>query len=164
MPKPSKIPLPPSVSPTDTSPASSSQGAPSPSAASPPARRPPAKKGTKATKPVRRSFTAAEKLRIVRAADACTERGQVAALLRHEGVYSSLLASWRKALRLHGEKGVRTRGPGRPRTRDAQADERTRLERENAALRRDVERLRAVVDLQKKLSSLLGMTLEEGAR
>src|ERR1700753_3314541 len=46
----------------------------------------------------RRSFSASEKLRIVRAAAACTERGEVEALLRREGIYSSHLAAWRKQL------------------------------------------------------------------
>src|SRR5215218_8662499 len=55
---------------------------------------------------MRRIFSAAEKLRIVRAAAACTERGSIEALLRREGIYSSLLAAWRKQLGLHGVDGL----------------------------------------------------------
>ena len=54
-------------------------------------------------KAVRRSFSAAYKLRIVEEADQCTERGQIGALLRREGLYSSQLATWR---RLRGEGGL----------------------------------------------------------
>src|SRR5215204_5195438 len=83
-------------------------------------------------KPTRRTFTAAEKLRIVRAADACTERGEVEARLRREGVYSSHLAAWRKALRLYGETGLAERAPGRKPTRDDRDERIVRLEREKA--------------------------------
>jgi transposase len=53
----------------------------------------------------RRLFTAAEKLRIVKEADACGP-GEVGALLRREGIYSSHLSTWRKALGLHGTAGL----------------------------------------------------------
>lgn len=115
-------------------------------------------------KPKRRFFSAAEKLRIVREADACAERGEIEALLRREGIYSSHLSEWRRALRLYGEKGVATRGPGRPRTRDPKDDVIVRLEREVASLRRDLERMQTVIDVQKKVSALLGLTLESCAR
>lgn len=165
MPKPSRIPLRPVSSIAESLPAATPTVAATPSPAAPttPIKGRGAKKKAK-PKPSRRRFTAAQKLRVVREADACSERGEVEALLRREGIYSSLLAAWRRSLRLYGEKGLPTRGPGRPRTRDPQADQLAKLERENASLRRDIERLRAVVDVQKKLSSLLGMTLDEGAR
>ena len=54
----------------------------------------------------RRSFSAAEKLRIVRQAAACTKRGEVEALLRREGIYSSHLTAWRKQLVLHGSEAL----------------------------------------------------------
>lgn len=115
-------------------------------------------------KPKRRYFSAAEKLRIVREADACSAHGQIEALLRREGIYSSHLSEWRRALRLYGEEGVATRGPGRPRTRDAKDDVIAKLEREVASLRRDLERMQTVIDVQKKVSALLGLTLESSAR
>lgn len=61
----------------------------------------------------RRSFSAAEKLRILREAAACTKRGDIEALLRREGIYSSLLAAWRKQLALHGTDALAGRKPGR---------------------------------------------------
>lgn len=112
------------------------------------------------SKPTRRKFTADEKLRIVREADACTEKGQIGALLRREGIYDSLLATWRKALRIHGEAGMSGRRRGRPETRDERDAKLDVLEREVARLRGDLERARAVIELQKKVSELLGLDLQ----
>jgi transposase len=138
MPMPSKVPL---------------RAAPStPRTEEAPATTPPAK-------PTRRAYTAAEKLRIVREADACTERGQVEALLRREGIYSSLLAAWRKALRLHGEKGLTERGPGRKATRDARDERIAQLERDNGRLERELVLTKKLVDLQKKVSEILDVDL-----
>ncbi len=111
------------------------------------------------SKPTRRTFTAAEKLRIVREADACTEKGQIGALLRREGIYDSLLSTWRKSLRLHGEAGLSHRRRGRHTTRDERAAKLEALERENARLRSDLERAQAVIELQKKVSEILGIDL-----
>lgn len=112
------------------------------------------------SKPRRRKFTAAEKLRIVREADACTEKGQIGALLRREGIYDSLLATWRKALRIHGESGMISRRRGRPETWDERDAKLDTLERENARLRSDLARAHAVIDLQKKVSEILGVDLQ----
>jgi transposase len=138
MPKPSSIPLPPaSTTPTN---GAGEMTPPLP-------------------KPVRRTFSAADKLRIVREADACTERGQIEALLRREGIYSSLLAVWRKALKIHGERGMAARKPGRP----PQSDERNttieRLQRDNARLQAELTRSQAVIELQKKVSEILSLVL-----
>ena len=133
MPKPSKVPL------------RVAAEAPVPSSSSPAAA-----SGAPA-KPDRRHFSAAEKLRIVRAADACSERGQIEKLLRREGIYSSLLTAWRKALRLHGETGLATRTPGRPPTHDARDQVIAQLQRDKARLTHEVELVGAVVALQKKL-------------
>src|SRR3990172_1593915 len=64
------------------------------------------------SKPVRRRYTAEYKLRILRAAEACSGRGEIGALLRREGLYSSNLTQWRKQ-RERGElEGLsRKRGP-----------------------------------------------------
>lgn len=61
----------------------------------------------------RRTFSKAEKLRILAAADACTAPGDVGALLRREGIYSSHLATWRKQRQLATESQLleRKRGP-----------------------------------------------------
>ncbi|WP_437322065.1 transposase [Sorangium sp. So ce385] len=67
----------------------------------------------------RRKFSAAEKLRIVREAAACTQRGDIDALRRREGIYSSLLAAWRKQLALHGSEALAERKPGHEPKQDA---------------------------------------------
>ncbi len=113
-------------------------------------------------KPARRRFTAEYKRRIVQAVDACREPGEVAALLRREGLYSSHLAAWR-ATRRRGELAglaPKARGPKptRPDPRDRKIVE---LERENRRLQARAERAEALVELQKKVSDLLGVTLPE---
>jgi transposase-like protein len=107
----------------------------------------------------RRSFSPADKLRIVREADAATERGQIEALCRREGIYSSHLAAWRKALALHGEVGLGARKPGRKATRDAKDVRIEALEKRAARLERDLDVARKVIGLQKKLSEILGIQL-----
>jgi transposase len=107
----------------------------------------------------RRTFSPVEKLRIVRLADACTKVGEVEALLRREGIYSSHLSHWRKALREGGEQGLTGRKTGRPSKKNAQDRRIEQLERRNARLEREVEISRKLLELQKKASELLGLTL-----
>lgn len=108
-------------------------------------------------RPRRRHFTAKYKLSILKQADACTTAGGVGKLLRQEGLYSSHLSTWRRerdqgALAALGRK----RGP-RP-------TESTPVQAENERLRREVEQLKArlqkaelIIDVQKKVSLLLGV-------
>ena len=107
----------------------------------------------------RRSFTAAYKLQIVKEADACTERGEIGALLRREGLYSSHLSAWRR-LREKGQlDGLRTRTRGRKKTkRDKAAEELQTLRQEKEALERRLAQAETVIDVQKKLYTLLGLT------
>jgi transposase-like protein len=112
-------------------------------------------------KPVRRRFTAEYKLRILRQADACSGRGEIGALLRREGLYSSNLTQWRKQ-RERGElEGLsqRRRGPLR-KEKNFLADKVRVLERENARLRARAERAEGLVELQKKVSEILGIELK----
>jgi transposase-like protein len=70
----------------------------------------------------KRNFTAAEKLRIVKRADACLasgKRGALEAMLREEGIYSSLLSAWRAQLGAHGAEGLTARKAGRKPKLDA---------------------------------------------
>ncbi|MBA3862210.1 MAG: transposase [Solirubrobacterales bacterium] len=106
----------------------------------------------------RRRFTAAYKLRVVREADACTGSGEIGALLRREGLYSSHLTQWRQA-RDAGALEALERPRGRKR-----ADPR---EAENAELRRRLERVegelvkaRKVIEVQGNVSALLEELLE----
>lgn len=107
----------------------------------------------------RRRFSAEYKLRIVEEADRCHEPGQVGALLRREGLYSSHLSRWRQ-LRDEGQLqalGPQKRGP-KP---DPQTAEVVQLRQENERLRARLEQAELMVEVQKKLSQLLGLSLSE---
>lgn len=110
----------------------------------------------------RRTFSKAEKLRILTAADACGAPGDIGALLRREGIYSSHLATWRKQRQLGGEAQLIERKRG-PKVDPAAAQDRRVLDLEN-----EVERLRdklakadLIIDVQKKLSILLGLSTSD---
>ena len=105
-----------------------------------------------------RRFSAKEKLRILEEADACTEPGEIGALIRREGIYSSYLSRWRRARDRGQLDGLNGRKRGRKRSVDEE------LAEENAALRRENERLRSrlkqaetIIEVQKKLSQMLGL-------
>ena len=110
----------------------------------------------------RRRFSASEKLRLVKAAEAAIasgERGALEALLRKEGIYSSHLASWRRQLGGGGEAGLAPRKPGRKPKLDAKARELLAVTKEVEALKRKLRIANALIDLQKKAHELLGLTL-----
>lgn len=108
-------------------------------------------------KPQRRRFTAQYKLSILEQADACTKPGEVSALLRREGLYSSNLAAWREARDQGQLAGLQPRKRGRKAKLIDPRDERIAgLEKQLAAEQARRERAEALVDLQKKLATLLG--------
>ena len=102
----------------------------------------------------RRQFSADYKLRVLAEADRCSEPGQIGALLRREGLYSSHLSKWRQ----QRERGAL--GQQRGRKADPQTAELKRLQRENERLRSRLERAEHIIEVQKKLAELLGTTLE----
>jgi len=107
-------------------------------------------------KPKRRRFTAEYKLRILKEYEACSENGEVGALLRREGLYSSHLTKWREqrdagALRELGRKRGRKAKP-----RDKEME---RLQRENIRLHRENRQLKQINEIQKKVAGLLGIPL-----
>lgn len=109
-------------------------------------------------RPRRRTYTAAYKLKVLDEVAAATERGAVAVILRREGLYASHLAAWRKELRNGGVAALqkkRGRKPAQP--VDAEL---VRLQRENAKLSRRLAQAEAIIDVQKKVASLLGITLK----
>jgi len=108
----------------------------------------------------RRQFTARYKLRILKEADRCTERGQIGELLRREGLYSSLLANWRQQRALGQLQGLAPKKRGR-KPQDPAAAELAQLRRENERLRVQLEQAEIIIDVQKKLSELLGLTTDE---
>ena len=111
-----------------------------------------------AERPKRRRFTADYKLRILREADACKGDGDIGALLRREGLYSSLLAVWRRQRDAIAREGLKARKRGR---KAKQIDPRVKeLERENTRLRRRLKKAETILDIQKKASELLGISLE----
>jgi hypothetical protein len=109
----------------------------------------------------RRLFKAEYKREILRKAEACTEPGEVGALLRSEGLYSSHLTAWRRA-RERGElAGLAPKKRGRrPIPPDPQAKRIAELERQNARLTARAERAEALVEVQKKVAMLLGTPFE----
>ena len=114
-----------------------------------------------AAKGKRRQFTAKYKQEILRKAEACTQPGEIGALLRSEGLYSSHLTTWRQA-RERGELAglaPRTRGrkPVPPDPRDKRIVE---LERQVTRLTARAERAEGIVEVQKKVAALLGRPFE----
>ena len=105
-------------------------------------------------KPKRRRFTAEYKLRLLREVERAREPGEVGAILRREGLYSSHLATWRRERDRVAKVGLaaRKRGP-EPKGKDPRVKQ---LERENAKLRRRNQRLEALVEIQKKPPSSWG--------
>ena len=105
----------------------------------------------------RRRFTAEFKLRILREVDACKGDGDVGALLRREGLYSSQLAAWRRQRDEIAKAGLkaRKRGP-KGKVVDPQVKQ---LKRENARLKRRLERVELMLTIQKKASEMLGIPL-----
>lgn len=111
-------------------------------------------------KATRRRFSAEYKLRILREAEACTRPGDLGALLRREGLYSSNLTTWR-AQRERGELlGLtpKKRGPA-PKAKNPLAAKVAALEREVTRQKARAERAEALVELQKKVAELLGTPL-----
>jgi len=109
----------------------------------------------------RRRFTGEYKQRILAAADAAKGTGEIGALLRREGLYSSLLATWRKERDEAIRKGLQEqkRGP-KPQT-DPRALELQKLVRENGELTEQLRKARIVIDVQKKVAAVLGRALPE---
>jgi len=112
----------------------------------------------------RRKFSAEYKWRMLEEADNCTEAGQVGTLLRREGLYSSHLSTWRRQRERGLLEGLRPRKRGRKR-KDELEREVVRLRRENGRLQDSLEQAEMIIEVQKKLSRLLGLATEEnGAR
>ena len=110
----------------------------------------------------RRTFSAKYKLRILEQADACTEPGEIGALLRREGLYSSNLTTWRRQREQGQLQGLtpKKRGPKKA-EHDEMAQELAKLRREKARLEDRLEKAETIIEVQKKLYTLLGLPPEE---
>lgn len=107
----------------------------------------------------RRRFPAEEKLRLLREADACTERGELTALLRREGLYSSHLTQWRAQFERQGLEGLAPKKAGRKPALDAKDRKIAELEHRNAKLTKRLDLAEKVIDLQRKAHEVLGVAL-----
>jgi len=106
----------------------------------------------------RRRFSAGYKARIVRKADACKAPGEVGALLRREGLYSSQLAEWRKQYRAGAEAALSDDKRGRTPTKNPLEPEVERLRRELERTRRKLQQAELIIDFQKNLCEMLGIS------
>lgn len=112
----------------------------------------------------RRKYSASEKLRILKSAEAAVasgERGALEALLRREGIYSSHLSAWRQQLAARGTAGLASQKPGRKPKLDENERKLLALTKRNAELERKLAIAHALIELQKKAHELLGMALPE---
>lgn len=107
----------------------------------------------------RRRFTAKYKLQILHEADNCTEPGQLGALLRRYGLYSSNLTTWRKQREQGVLTGLTPKKRGRKiKPQNPLAEQIARLEKENRKLRLKLKQAETIIDVQKKVSLMLGIS------
>ncbi len=105
-----------------------------------------------------------EKLRLLKAAEAAVasgKRGDLEALLRREGIYSSLLSSWRTQLGAHGAAGLAAKKPGRKPRLTVAEKRNVELTKRNAELERKLHIANVLIALQKKAHEVLGIALPE---
>lgn len=106
----------------------------------------------------RRRFSGSYKARIVEEAAACQKQGELGALLRREGLYSSHLSAWRKQLKSHGVDGLKAKKRGRPTKTKVSARE-IELEREAKQLKKRLAKAETIIAFQKKVHELLEIPL-----
>src|SRR5882724_1724612 len=113
-------------------------------------------------KPKRRTYTAEYKQRILEEAEvAAATRGGLGALLRREGLYSSLLAYWRRERADGILEALTPRKRGPKSTRNPMDEENQKLRRQNARLAEDLRKAHIIIDVQKKVAALLGNPIAE---
>ena len=109
----------------------------------------------------RRQFSPSDKRRILAAADRCTRFGEIGALLRHEGIYSSHLSTWRKQRAAQGGAGLNAQRGRKAGPAIAQAHHSAKLTREIERLRRQLRHAQLIIEVQKKVSCLLALQAAE---
>jgi hypothetical protein len=109
-------------------------------------------------RPKRRQFTVEYKLRIPKEADACKEPGEVGALLRREGLYSSHLVLWRRQREQAASAQLKSRKRGpKAKVQDPRIKQ---LERDKARLERRLKRAETIIEIPRKVHELLGIPLK----
>jgi len=106
----------------------------------------------------RRQFSAEYRLRILKEADACKGTGEIGALLRREGLYSSHLVTWRRQRDVGALAGMKARKRG-PKGR-AEDPRLKQQEREIARLQRRLKQAETIIEIQKKVAGILGIPLK----
>lgn len=115
-------------------------------------------------KPKRRTFTAEYKLRVLNEAESCRSSGEVGALLRREGLYSSHLTHWRQQREDGALSGLAPRKRGRKlseKRSNPLAAQVGKLQKENRRLQEQLRKAELIIEVQKKLSITLGITLPD---
>ena len=113
-------------------------------------------------RPKRRTFTAEYKKRILEEADGCSALGAMGVLLRREGLFSSLLTEWRRLREQATVAGLAPRKRGRKqKVVDAMATRVAELQRDKLRLEERLRTAEIIIDVQKKVSQLLGVPLSD---
>jgi transposase-like protein len=97
---------------------------------------------------------------VVEEAQRCTESGELGALLRREGLYSSALTQWRRQYQSGALQGLKEAKRGRKRTRDPRDQEVERLQRDNERLNKKLRQAELIIEIQKKVAAMLGTPIE----
>lgn len=114
---------------------------------------------------VRRQYSAKYKLKILKKVDGCKGPGQIGEILRREGLYSSHLTTWRRQRDEGTLEGLKPKKRGRKGSeKNPLETELKKVKRENERLQRKLAQAEAIIDIQKKVSTLLGIPLEAPER
>jgi len=123
---------------------------------------PPAPPTEVAARARRRTYTAQYKLQILQELDACRAPGEIGAVLRREGLYSSIATAWRRQRKQGALAALSDVHRGR-KGRSTEQREIERLHKENARLNRKLERVYGLLEIQKKIAAILGVPLNPNA-
>jgi transposase len=108
---------------------------------------------------IRRHYTAGYKERILAEIDQARQPGEIGAILRREGLYSQAISKWRQQCAQGGVEGLLTQKRG-PKV-VPEAGEITRLKQENERLRQKLKKAELIIEVQKKVSQILGLDEDE---
>ena len=136
-------------------------GAANPGGASPATVRSPVSDPEVSATPRRRRFTADYKRSILDQSEACREEGAIGALLRREGLYYAHLSKWRRQRQQAELDGLAPKKRGRKPNTNPLAEQNRHLRTENARLTHQLQQAETIIDVQKKVSTLLGISLPE---